>query len=224
MLSRPGNAGDRAPAAAGGLATRDAFCYQPAMPSAVPEPRLVPLVRVAHRRVSDHRVFAVCEGEWVRPGPSPGQADKHIGPLATFACPDWCNVVAVTPDDELVLVWQHRFGTDALSLELPGGMIDRGEAPAAAARRELREETGFVADEVTPLLTVHPNPALQDNVCHTFLARGARLGGSTAFDEGEECEVALVRLRDSGELFAHPRFTHALSIAALHTYLARRGR
>ena len=55
-----------------------------------------------------------------------------------FAMPDWCNVIAETEAGELVMVWQHRFGTDDLSLEIPGGVIDRGEEPAAAARRARR--------------------------------------------------------------------------------------
>ena len=60
----------------------------------------------------------------------------------TFACPDWASVVAITTSGELVLVRQYRHGIDGPSLETPGGLIDEGEDPAAAARRELLEETG----------------------------------------------------------------------------------
>src|SRR5271166_1054928 len=85
------------------------------------------------------------------------------GEAFTVRCSDWCNVVAVTPDDHVVLVWQYRFGTDALSLEIPGGVIDHGEDPAQAARRELREETGYEAEVFEPLLVIEPNPAIQNN-------------------------------------------------------------
>jgi ADP-ribose pyrophosphatase len=165
--------------------------------------------------VSEHRVFSVEEGLWAN---SEGES---MGPFFTFACPDWCNVVAITEADELVLVWQFRPGTEALSLELPGGVIDPGETPLDAARRELREETGYDAPYFEPLSQVHPNPALQGNVCHSFVARGARLSGPVDFDENEECELALVPRSQARELLAEPAFSHALCVAALQAFLLK---
>jgi len=144
-----------------------------------------------------------------------------IGPFSTFDCPDWCNVVALTDALELVLVWQHRFGTEALSLELPGGVIDEGESPEQAARRELREETRYGARTFGPLFRVHPNPALQGNVCHSFLAEGAHAAGATEFDEHEECELVLVPLSRARELLAGGYVTHSLSVVAIQALLLR---
>src|SRR5579862_1500200 len=92
-------------------------------------PRISALRRIASRRASEHRVFSVDESTWAR-------GEETVGPYVTFSCPDWCNVVAITESDEIVLVWQFRPGTAALSLELPGGVIDPGESPIDAARRE----------------------------------------------------------------------------------------
>jgi ADP-ribose pyrophosphatase len=185
------------------------------MPFVLPKPRLRPLVRLSRRRVSGHRVFEVHEGTWER------DDGTRFGPFATFDCADWCNVVAITRASELVLVWQHRFGTDALSLELPGGIIERGESPREAARRELKEETGYDAPALDALIQVHPNPALQGNVCHSFLAQEAHAAGPTEFDENEECELLLVPLSRVRELLAEGHVTHALSVVALQALLLR---
>src|SRR4051794_37215030 len=76
---------------------------------------------------------------------------------------DWVNIVALTPDEQVVLVRQYRFGSQRTTLELAGGTVDPGEAPLAAAVRELREETGYQAESVTLLGCVEPNPAIQNN-------------------------------------------------------------
>ena len=142
--------------------------------------------------------------------------DIHV-----FTMPDWCNVLAETAEGELVMIWQHRFGTDELSLEIPGGVIDEGEEPLAAARRELREETGYDADSFEVVSVVDPNPALQTNKCWTFFARNARLVGETAFDEIEDLELVLVPKDDVAKIIDDGTVTHALVVVALEQYLRR---
>lgn len=141
--------------------------------------------------------------------------------IFVFTMPDWCNVLAETPDGELVMIWQHRFGTDALSLEVPGGVIDEGEEPLASARRELLEETGYEAESIELVSVVEPNPALQNNKCWTFLARNARPTGQTAFDELEDLEVALVKKDEIAKIIDDGTVTHALVVVALEQYLRR---
>jgi 8-oxo-dGTP pyrophosphatase MutT (NUDIX family) len=145
-------------------------------------------------------------------------AGRARGDAFTVRCNDWCNVVAVTPDDEVVLVWQYRFGSEELSLEIPGGVIDPGEAPEQAARRELREETGYEADDFELLLVVEPNPAIQNNRCFTFLARGARPTATTGFDPQEELETTLLPAARVSELLDSGQVTHALVQGALEAF------
>jgi ADP-ribose diphosphatase len=143
---------------------------------------------------------------------------RDRGHAFTIRGSDWCNVIALTPDREVVLVWQYRFGSEALSLEIPGGVIDPGEAPAAAALRELLEETGYQADHAEPLLVVEPNPALQNNRCYTFVARDARRTAAARLDPMEEIETVLLPAGRLADLLDSGQVTHALVQGALEAF------
>jgi len=103
--------------------------------------------------------------------------------------PDWVNVVAFTRAGELLVVEQFRHGIDAATLEIPGGGCDPGEVPLDAARRELREETGFRSGQWVALGSCTPNPATQNNRCHTFLALDCDPEGALELDPAEELQV-----------------------------------
>lgn len=135
--------------------------------------------------------------------------------VVSLVCPDWVNVVALTPARELLLVWQHRFGTDARTLECPGGVLEVGESPEEGARRELAEETGYAPATLRLLGHTEPNPALQGNRCFTVLAEGCAPGGATAFDDLEELETVRVPLADAARLVDEGHVRHALSVVAL---------
>lgn len=138
-------------------------------------------------------------------------------PFYVLDCADWVNVIAVSEKDELILVRQHRAGTDRPSLEVPGGMVDPGESPLEAARRELLEETGYAPSELVPIGTIHPNPALQANVTHSFLATGCRRVADPKLDSTEEVEVVLEPVARADEMLRNGEITHALvAVAFLH--------
>jgi 8-oxo-dGTP pyrophosphatase MutT (NUDIX family) len=186
--------------------------------SIVPPSKLTKWRQLRRHAISSYRIFDVCDVELedARGGAR--------GSAITLACRDWCNVIAITPADLIVLVWQYRFGSDSLSLEVPGGVVDVGEQPLEAARRELLEETGYHATELVPLLVVEPNPAIQNNRCHTFLAYGALPTGRPSLDPQEEIETVLLQADRVADLLEGGQVTHALAIVALEAYWRHRGR
>jgi ADP-ribose pyrophosphatase len=144
---------------------------------------------------------------------SPRDATLHD--FYVIDAPDWVNVVAVTDDGQLVLVEQWRHGTGAVTLEIPGGMVDPGETAQEAAIRELREETGYEAASIELLGVVEPNPAIQSNRCSTYFASGCRKVVDTHFDATEECVLRLEPVARAAELVTSGEINHSLVVAGL---------
>jgi 8-oxo-dGTP pyrophosphatase MutT (NUDIX family) len=139
--------------------------------------------------------------------------------------PDWVNVIALTPADEAVLVEQFRHGTSTVDLEVPGGVMDGLDAsPVATAVRELREETGYEGERARLLGTIAPNPAIQNNTCHTVLIENCVLKGAHHLDPGEDIATRLVAAAELPGLVARGEIRHALvAVAIYHFDLWRRG-
>ena len=171
-----------------------------------------PWTRLASEALQDCRVFSVHRVR-ARSPRTGGEYDFY-----TIDASDWVNVVALTPDDCVVMVRQYRHGAERVTLETPGGMIDPGETPAQAAARELLEETGYAAEEIVPLGGVNPNPALFSNRLHGFLARGARRVREVRNESTEETHVELVPLARLREEVRAGRVEHALVIAVAYLY------
>ena len=129
--------------------------------------------------------------------------------------PPWVAIVALTPDRELLLVDQYRRGLDAVSRELPAGVIEPGELPLDAARRELLEETGHQAEHWTPLLTVSPEPARSTSRAHLFVARGARQVAGQRLDASEEITIHRVPLAEALAAVEAGALAHGTHIGAL---------
>lgn len=127
---------------------------------------------------------------------------------------DWVNVIAVTSDDQVVLIRQYRPGVDDVVIEIPGGMVDPGEDALAAAKRELLEETGFTATSWRALGVTAPNPAIQGNRLHSFLATGASATHAQRLEGSEVIAVETAPLADVTAMLRDGRIDHALVVAA----------
>lgn len=135
--------------------------------------------------------------------------------------PDWVNVVAITPEGHLVLVKQFRYGTNAFSLEIPGGVMEEGEDPLVAGARELREETGYASPMAGLLGSVHPNPAIQSNRSHFILVEQARPVDKIEWDVDEEMEIVTMPVDDVYALARAGGITHGLVLDALFFFEPR---
>lgn len=132
---------------------------------------------------------------------------------------DWVNIVPVTAAGEIVFLEIYRHGTERVSLEVPGGMVDASdESPLAAAAREMEEETGYRSESIVPLGIVHPNPAIQPNRCYSFLAEDAWLAQEPSPDETEDLRVVRHPRQELPRLLREGKITHALVVAALYWY------
>jgi len=145
--------------------------------------------------------------------------DRHHG-FTRLLCPDWVNVAAFTPEGELLLVEQYRHGIEASTLEVVGGVCDPGEDPSVSGRRELLEETGFAPGRWLSLGSCAPNPAIQNNRCHFYLALDCVQVAELDLDPSEELRVWALPWPEAETLLREGRLAHALvQVALLHLML-----
>jgi len=134
--------------------------------------------------------------------------------------PDWVNIIPLTENNQVVMVNQFRHGTKEITLEIPGGMVEKGDTPKDAAVRELLEETGYKAEKLSLLGMVHPNPAIFNNRCFTYLARNTQKVNAGKPDETEDIEVSLCPLNKIPRLLMDGTITNSLVVTAFFFYFA----
>jgi ADP-ribose pyrophosphatase len=149
-------------------------------------------------------------------------AQGAAGEFCILEAPHWVNVVPIlrseSGEERFLMVRQYRHGAELLTTEFPAGLVEIGEDPAAAAARELEEETGCRAGRLTLLGRVSPNPAFMTNWCTTFLAEDLMRTGTIALDELEALETVEVPARTLMENIGTGEFVNSLVLVALLWY------
>ncbi len=178
-----------------------------------------PWRRVGTRQLNDCRVFSVHEARAASP------LDEREHDFFVIHSNEWVNCVPVTANNEVVCIRQYRHGTDEITLEIPGGLVDSGEAPIISSARECLEETGYRASNLRPLGVLTPNPALFVNRLHTFVAFDVEQVSDVSNTATEHTDVQLIPMAQLPDLLMTGEIDHALVAATLWRllYLVERG-
>ncbi|MEZ4744129.1 MAG: NUDIX hydrolase [Bdellovibrionota bacterium] len=143
---------------------------------------------------------------------------KNDSPLShayyRIMSPDYVNILPITRDGKAIMIKQFRAGSESTVLEIPGGIVDPHENrdPTMAAARELEEETGFCTQKILPLLSVNPNPALQNNKLHLFLGLDCEPTFNRKHfpDKDEDITIELIDVTQLDTLVRTGRIDHSL--------------
>ena len=176
---------------------------------------------ISSEPLGDFRIFSLRSDRAI----SPRTQQAHD--VYVIDCPNWVNVIAVTPDRHLVMIEQYRHGSTTVELEIPGGMIDPEDpSPTAAGLRELREETGYAGENARLIGEIFPNPAIMSNTCYTVMVENCRCLHPVQFDHGEDLVTRLAPIADLPQLVASGKIRHSLVVVALYYFdlLQRRDR
>ena len=178
-----------------------------------------PWKKVSSRLLGDYRIFTVREDRKISP-----RTQKEHG-FYVIDSVNWVNVIAVTPDRQLVMVEQYRHGSNTVELEIPGGMMDTTDAsPEKTALRELREETGYEGSSARVIGEVWANPAIMSNVCYTVLVENCACVHPTEWDHAEELITKTIPISEIPLLVASEKIKHPLVVVALYHFdLLERG-
>ncbi len=138
--------------------------------------------------------------------------------------PNWINVVALTREDQLVMVRQYRHGLQQISYELCAGVCDPDdEYPLMTAKRELLEETGYGGGQWKEWMTLCANPGTHSNLSYTFLATGLEKIQDPVLDETEELTVHLFEIKEVLEMLLNNEIPQALHAAPLWRLIGEYG-
>ena len=135
--------------------------------------------------------------------------------------PDWVNTIAITKDGMFVFVRQYRYAIGKTVNELCAGVIEKGEDPMDAAKRELMEETGFGGGKWQKWMTISANPSTHTNLTHCYLAMDVERMDVQHLDKEEDIEIRLFAREEVMEMLEKGEIWQSLMAAPLWKYFAK---
>lgn len=129
--------------------------------------------------------------------------------------PTWVNMIAITEQNTVLFVKQYRHGAQHIFVELPAGVVEEGEDPEVAARRELLEETGYAFKDLQYICKLYANPATSGNFTYTYLLTGGVKVQEQELDNSEDIEVVELTIEETKDLLFQNKIGQALHTSAL---------
>lgn len=140
-----------------------------------------------------------------------------ISPYYVLEEKDWIHIIAENDNNEVLAIRQYRYAGNSVCTEIPAGCIEENESPLQAAQRELKEETGFEADQWDHVISPFANPARQTNRIHVYKATRLKDTGVKNLDDNEEIEHFFMSITDLKKKIYSGEFSQALQIASVLT-------
>jgi len=145
-----------------------------------------------------------------------------IGSFYLLDSPDWVTIIPLITDKSgvecFLMVEQYRHGSDQITLEFPAGMVDKGELPVNAAKRELLEETGYSAGSLIEIGEVSPNPAFMNNKIDIYIADNIELIGDQNLDNDEFIHFHLIPCTEVQKKMGTGKYSNGVMMMALAYY------
>jgi 8-oxo-dGTP pyrophosphatase MutT (NUDIX family) len=137
--------------------------------------------------------------------------------------PTWVCAFALTKEYKVVMIKQYRHGIQEISIEPPGGVVEKGEEPLTAIKREVMEETGYEFQSFEFLGRVCANPSTSDNYLHMFLATGGKKKGEQKLDDAEDLEVVIYTIDELKQLLKENKIVQSLHVSCIFYALNKLG-
>lgn len=171
--------------------------------------------RIRSQRCFDGKIISICLDQVRLPDGSEASRECVLHPGGAA-------VLAVTPEQQVILVRQHRYVCGRDLLELPAGKLDGGEEPARCAQRELAEETPYTAGAVHLLHAFFSTPGFCNERIYLFVAQDVKANSQASPDEGELLELVLLDEHQVREALAQQHIEDGKTLVALYWWLASR--
>ena len=173
---------------------------------------------IEKKEIADFKIFKALQVRRLHP-----ERNKEAE-FVILNSPNWANIIPITNNNEILLIEQYRQGTDNITLEIPGGLIEQGEQPIDAAMRECIEETGYGSNE-QPILTgiSYPNPAFLTNQCFSYVWMDVENNFQQNFDEDEDIRVIPTPIPEVKRLIRDGQINHSVILTAFFYFFLKFG-